>query len=347
MTALKILQGKEIVMNDWDNNGIDAFTNVDDKIKQNSGMAKPKGSKRQFGNILECKNAFEILTVEDDSEHIDNDKQGTVGEGLSTDTQVAEEEVTVECNVINEQEPNRKDSGTQMIEGKPELPPNNHNDPQNNMNLDRESQIVIIGDSIIKHIITKKISSRNVTKITFPGKTADEISNQLDQIKLKSTPSHIIIHAGTNNLPVDTAETCAEKVGQLASNLKTKFPTSRIGISSIVTRDDCDLTDKIRKTNSLIAQTCLNQDYGFINNENIDRTALNGSKIHLNAKGSAYLAVNFIKFIREGNKTTTQTRTMQGNSRFGQGFQTSQLLQLGNLLTSLALSAPQHPSRKM
>ncbi|CAB4024118.1 Hypothetical predicted protein, partial [Paramuricea clavata] len=96
------------------------------------------------------------------------------------------------------------------------------------MNLDRESQIVIIGDSIIKHIIPKKISSRNVTKITFPGKTADEISNQLDQIKLKSTQFHIIIHAGTNNLPVDTAETCAKKVGQLASNLKTKFPTSRL-----------------------------------------------------------------------------------------------------------------------
>ena len=27
----------------------------------------------------------------------------------------------------------------------------------------------------------------------------------------------------------------------------------------------------IRKTNTLIVQTCLNQDYGFINNENIDR----------------------------------------------------------------------------
>jgi lysophospholipase L1-like esterase len=188
-----------------------------------------------------------------------------------------------------------------MIEDKSELPPNNHNDPQNKLNLDRERQIVIIGDSIIKHIIPKKISSRNVTKITFPGKTADEISNQLDQIKLKSTPSHIIIHAGTNNLPVDTAETCAENVGQLASSLKTEFPTSRIGTSSIATREDCDLTDKTRKTieNSRIAQTCFNQDYGFINNENIDRTALNGSKIHLNAKGSAYLAANFIKFIRE------------------------------------------------
>jgi hypothetical protein len=128
-----------------------------------------------------------------------------------------------------------------MIEGKPELPPNNHNDPQNNMNLDRESQIVIIGDSIIKHIIPKKISSRNVTKITFPGKTADEMSNQLDKIKLKSTPSHIIIHALTNNLPVDTAETGAVKVGQLASNLKTKFTTSRIGISSIIIHLVCIL----------------------------------------------------------------------------------------------------------
>jgi hypothetical protein len=128
VTALKILQGKEIVMNDWRNNEIGAFTNVDDKLKQNSDVAKPKGSKLQFGNILKCKNAFEILTVEDDSEHTDNDKQETVGEGLGTGTQVAEEEVTVECNVINEQGPNREDSGTQMIEGKPELPPNNHND---------------------------------------------------------------------------------------------------------------------------------------------------------------------------------------------------------------------------
>ncbi|CAB4029410.1 Hypothetical predicted protein, partial [Paramuricea clavata] len=100
VTALKILQGKEIVMNDWCNNEIGAFINADDKLKQNSGMAKPKGSKRQFGNILECKNAFEILTVEDDSEHTDNDKQETVGEGLSTGTQVAEEDVFVECNVM-------------------------------------------------------------------------------------------------------------------------------------------------------------------------------------------------------------------------------------------------------
>ncbi len=81
--------------------------------------------------------------------------------------------------MINEKESNRKDE--------PELPPNNHNDPHDNMNLDRESQVFIIGDSIIKHIIPKKISSRNVTQITFPGKTADEISNQSDQIKLKST----------------------------------------------------------------------------------------------------------------------------------------------------------------
>ncbi len=45
VTALKILQGKEFVMNDWRNNEIGAFTNVDNKLKQNSGMAKPTGFK--------------------------------------------------------------------------------------------------------------------------------------------------------------------------------------------------------------------------------------------------------------------------------------------------------------
>ena len=39
--------------------------------------------------------------------------------------------------------------------------------------------------------------------------------------------------------------------------------------------------------------------FEFIDNPNyINNSCLNGSNLHLNPKGSAYLAVNFIKFIR-------------------------------------------------
>ena len=66
-------------------------------------------------------------------------------------------------------------------------------------------------------------------------------------------------------------------------------------------------------------------DFVFIDNSYIDGSCLNGSKLHLNAKGSAYLANNFIKFIRPLGKQSNQ-QTDFGNP----------IHQLGQLLTQLA-----------
>ena len=77
-----------------------------------------------------------------------------------------------------------------------------------------EGPIVIIGDSIIKDIIPEKLSRKPVKKYKFAGKTAEEISKQLDSIQLQENPSHVIIHAGTNNLRTDRAKTCATKIGK-------------------------------------------------------------------------------------------------------------------------------------
>ena len=77
-----------------------------------------------------------------------------------------------------------------------------------------EGPIVIIGDSIIKDIIPEKLSRKPVKKYKFAGKTAEEISKQLDSIQLQENPSHVIIHAGTNNLRTDTAKTCVTKIGK-------------------------------------------------------------------------------------------------------------------------------------
>jgi hypothetical protein len=67
-----------------------------------------------------------------------------------------------------------------------------------------DSPIVIIGDSIIKNINPKKISKKQVLKRTFPGKNAEDTKSEIKSIPTGSTPSHIIIHAGTNNLPTNT-----------------------------------------------------------------------------------------------------------------------------------------------
>ena len=77
-------------------------------------------------------------------------------------------------------------------------------------NSDYNKPIVIIGDSIIKNIDPRRLSKKAVRKFTYPGKTEDQISEEVMSINVNGDPAHVIVHAGTNNLPTDSAQRCAE-----------------------------------------------------------------------------------------------------------------------------------------
>ncbi len=162
----------------------------------------------------------------------------------------------------------------------------------------KASPIILIGDSIIKGINPRKISKRQIIKRTFPGKTAEEIKPEINTIPSETAPSHVIIHAGTNNLPTNSVRETVKHIEELANCVKQRFPSSQIGLSSITIRNDIDLSTKVMDVNKKIEEFCNNMGFEFIDNQNIDNSCLNGSNLHLNSKGSAYLAVNFIKFIR-------------------------------------------------
>ena len=78
-------------------------------------------------------------------------------------------------------------------------------------------------------------------------------------------------------------------------SLQLLSDSSKFGISSIAVRHDADLTDRISTVNKQLQELCVKNGFDFINNSNVDNTCLNGSQLHLNAKGSAFLATNFIK----------------------------------------------------
>ncbi len=119
-------------------------------------------------------------------------------------------------------------------------------------------------------------------------------------------------------------DSCVRKIQKLALKTRRKFQNSKIGISSIIHRDDINVSAKLSAVNGKLKEMANNDDFVFIDNSRIDGTCLNGSKLHLNAKGSAYLANNFIKFIRPlGKRAKLQT-----------GF-LNPIHQLGQLLTQL------------
>lgn len=172
----------------------------------------------------------------------------------------------------------------------------------------RENVILLIGDSIIKHIEHKKISRRI--------KTAEEIRSEMEAIEVEATPSHFIVHAGTNDLPLLAPHLCAKNIENLALSLNRKFTDSKIGISSITARNDLDLKQCVTMVNEEVQRMCSRNGFDFIDNGNIDASCLNGSLLHLNAKGSAFLATNFIKFLRGSNPSAPMNRQRKRNADF-------------------------------
>ena len=214
---------------------------------------------------------------------------------------------------------------------------NQTREPIRNRVRTRESEqdIVIIGDSIIKHISPTKLSKRKVHKFAYPGKTASDINNELSTINIHSTPSHVIVHVGTNNIPLQSADECTKDIEKLIAGVKQRFPNSKIGISGITMRQDVDLASKIFKVNEKIKSMTPKYDVTFIDNSSLDKTSLNGSKLHLNAKGSAILTSHFISFIKGGQSLRHSLRRSRRDFQMDTMNQLQELLKLISCMNRL------------
>ena len=114
-------------------------------------------------------------------------------------------------------------------------------------------------------------------------------------------------------------------------SVKQKFPNSKIGISGSTPRQDIDLKLKIKEINDKVQALSSKHGVKFINNLSIDKTCLNSSKLHLNAKGSAILASHFIKFLRDGQSLSL----LHPKKHPKQDFPMSTINQLGELLKTI------------
>ena len=209
---------------------------------------------------------------------------------------------------------------------------NQHNQVEGDRLIQRDSPIVLIGNSIIKNIIFEKMSQRKVYKNTYSGKTAEQIATEVENIDLHKVPPHVIIHAGTNNLPQDSSDACIENIDNLCLSVQNIFTNAKIGVSGIIVRDDISVKDKIEEVNEGIQELCRKRKYIFIDNSNIQLNALNGSKLHFKARGSALLASGFIEFLRGDNPIRPF------NQRRSENFQlTKTLRQMKNLIRRISM----------
>ena len=68
----------------------------------------------------------------------------------------------------------------------------------------------------------------------------------------------------------------------------------QIGFSIIIQRTDKDFSNKIKETNITLKNYCLGKGFIFVDNDNINESCLNNSKLHLNKKGTQRLTKNIL-----------------------------------------------------
>ena len=111
---------------------------------------------------------------------------------------------------------------------------------------------------------------------------------------LRKSPSNIILHIGSNDAPFKSSEDIISEMINLEGFIKRVLPMAKIYIYCPVIR-----TDNV-KANNVLQQVnkTLKSFSNVVNNDNVDSTCVGRKGLHLNAKGSGRLAMNYISLMR-------------------------------------------------
>ena len=112
---------------------------------------------------------------------------------------------------------------------------------------------------------------------------------------LKKKPSNIILHIGTNDSLEKTADEIANELTNLKAFIKNELPTTNVFFSCPVMRLDNSKANLVLRKLSVWLKLSTNN---VIVNDNIDGTCIGKRGLHLNAKGSGRLAMNFIALMQ-------------------------------------------------
>ena len=159
---------------------------------------------------------------------------------------------------------------------------------------------IIAGDSILKNLRGHKMSKVSQVKVsTFSGCTTKDLCDHVKPI-LRKKPDRLIIHVGTNSLRESSSPTaCAQETIELARSAKNSSSDTDIVISNLIPRsDDSELSSQVSAVNSTLRKLCAKSQWKLIDHSNINADShLNRSGLHLNSRGTAQLARNFMDFI--------------------------------------------------
>eukprot|EP00794_Sanderia_malayensis_P011382 gene11382-12568_t len=196
-------------------------------------------------------------------------------------------------------------------------------------NKENNNNVLILGDSIVKHIQTNKILSKNpeinVNKII--AYTWSQVEETVADQNL-TLPDNIVIHTGTNDLRDGiSADEIINSAKKTADIILSRNANAHLTFSAIIPRGDNELLDIERQdVNLKMLKWCHNQErIEFVDNTNLSvRGGINvkmyaQDKIHLNETGTKLLASN-IGFSLKSQLQIAHLYQVPNRNPRGQGF---------------------------
>ena len=162
------------------------------------------------------------------------------------------------------------------------MDPRNTADTNERHNQEKqEKAVLVIGDSMVKHLDGNKIAraARNkATSHSYSGVTVNQISTKFDDQTDKLQCDTIILHFGTNDLVHEDPEKVAADIDNLIN--KAKGHANKVAVSGAIKRYDGEVNNhKIEYYNKLVHDFSSKHKITYVDNSYIGKSSLNKSNL--------------------------------------------------------------------
>ena len=154
-------------------------------------------------------------------------------------------------------------------------------------------KVTLVGDSMTKFVRREELSSKqnNVKVLTHPGSTTADMVDYIKPI-VRRKPDALVIHTGTNDMTNDVnALKYVRKLVKIIREIDVDKEI-KIGFPSVTCRTDKNLEQERMEINTKLKKYCEGKGFIFVENNNINESGLNNSKLHLNKKGTMIFSQN-------------------------------------------------------
>ena len=291
VTALKLLHGDHV--NETTNRSrgmaqVDHQSTGEHKARRKPGRnLQPSVQSESFNDL----NKYSVLRIDDDEDDDGEEELRIITKSKNTPDQMALNSTMGKKSIKNKSSGNGRSvtHKTTTVKSPTASKP------------DDKRLVFIAGDSIVQHVHGWELSDakQRVAVKSFSGSKTEDMADYLKPL-MRKTPDEIIVHVGTNDVKDDTksAEVVAAGILNLGNQIKDKLPNTKVSFSSLIVRKDkTSVLNKINNINVILKRVCDQNNWTYVDHNNIDYSCLNRGGLHLNRKGSSLVSKNFSQYL--------------------------------------------------